>query len=365
MQSIHTYRHILLSLIVIFVGAFLYKSSNNGNANVQLHVYLIFLSIAAVCFGLLYINFTMAHLEILGIVIGIAILVVILVSCLDTLLFGPAVFSAVGGVLGLGAVIISLAIVYKISKPYLARFGGVSRILVLVVFYVPQLLNSVVEYLLREYQNTSYEIFVLLLLEIIVVLAYCILNIEHKDAKRTKIVSDVMFLDTKKIVKVSSMLLRGQETDEDKDKHKDLGRYSISMWTNINTDATSHFSAPIVHYGNAQEGKPAIAYEFDDSTQQNAFSFRFGNSVSVTRIYLPPQQWHHIAIVYDGSSANLFCNGLIARKVDLKSHLPTYSSADYLQVGSDRILNGAVTGVNFYSYELSAFAIMRMYQIGI
>ena len=359
-QSINTYRHLLLTAIVFFVGAFLYKIANDGNATSQSQVYLIVLSVVAVSFGLLYINFTLAHLETLGVVVGIAILVVILVSCLDTLLFGPAVFSAVGSVLGLGATIISLAIVYKVSKPYLARFGGVSRILVLVVFYVPRLLNSVVEFLLREYQNTSYEIFALLLLEIIVVLAYCLVNMERKDGKRTKIVTGVMFLDTKKPVKVSGMLLRGQESD----KETDLGRYSISLWANINTDATSHFSAPIVHYGDAQHGKPAIAYEFDESTQQNAFAFRFGNSGTVTRIYLPPQQWHHIAIVYDGSSASLFCNGSIARKVDLKDHLPTYGPADYLQVGSDRILNGAVDGVNFYSYELSALAIMGIYQMG-
>lgn len=365
MQSIQPYRHLLLTCIVFFVGAFLYKIANDGNVGPQSQVYLIVLSVVAVAFGLLYINFTLAHLEMLGVVVGIAVLVVILVSCLDTLLFGPAIFSAVGSVLGLGATIISLAIVYKISRPYWAKFGGVSRLLVLVVFYVPRLLNSVVEFLLREYQNTSYEIFALLLLEIIVVLAYCLINMERKDRKKTNIVKDVMFLDTKTIVKVSGVKLRGQDTEknQDKDTDTDLGRYSISLWTNINTDATSHFSAPIVHYGDAQQGKPAIAYEFDDSTQQNAFAFRFGNK-SVTRIYLPPQQWHHIAIVYDGSSATLFCNGSIARKVDLRDHLPAYSSADYLQVGSDRILNGAVAGVNFYSYELSALAIMGMYRMG-
>lgn len=360
MQSIHTYRHLLLTSIVFFVGAFLYKSANSGNANPS-PLYLLALSVVAVCFGLLYINFTLAHMKILGLVVGIAILVVILVSCLDTLLFGPAIFSAVGSVLGLGATIISLAIVYKILKPHLEKWGGFSRIFVLVVFYVPRLLTSVIEFLLKEYRNTSYEIFALLLLEIIVVLAYCLVNWSREDKKKTKIVSDVMFLDKKKIVKISSNLLRGQEADKD----KNLGLYSISLWTSINTDATSRFSAPIVHYGDAQQGKPTIAYEFDDSTQQNAFSFRFGNYGSATMIYLPPQQWHHIAIVYDGSSASLFCNGLLARKVDLKNHLPTYSSADYIQVGSDRILNGAVTGVNFYSYELSALAIMGMYQMGI
>jgi Concanavalin A-like lectin/glucanases superfamily len=133
----------------------------------------------------------------------------------------------------------------------------------------------------------------------------------------------------------------------------------------MNTNASNRYAAPLVSYGSEREYKPLVAYDFDDASQQNAFTFQFSKNIAATKIYLPPQQWHFIAVVYDGNSATLFCNGTIARKVDLSDHMPVYDSADSMNVGSNRIVNGAVTKVNYYTYDLSSMDVMGMYHLGI
>ena len=377
MQFLNSHRHIMLTFIVLIISTLLYQSARDESAiDSHPYLYLIAISCFTICFGFLYINFTNLNiilLQIMAAVVVISFIVFTVVAYVDASIYAPAIyyiFSILSSILGIGALIISLAIVYKIFVQYLTKLGGHWRIFVSIIFFLPCLLNALIEYILSEYRSTTNEIIVLLILEIVVVIVYFLLNSikGSEDPRKKKIISQVMFLDRKEKIKVSGMLLREKEEEvktDNSEQRVENRRYSISMWININTNASNHYSAPIVSYGYKDNYKPLVAYEFDDMSQQNAFAFQFSKTIPATKIYLPPQKWHSIIIVYDGNSATLFCNGAIARKVDLKDNMPDFDFSDCIEVGSDKILNGAITKVNYYTYELSSTDVISMYHLGI
>lgn len=371
MQSINEHRHKVLTCIILLIAALLYNCARDVNA-IYSHPYLYLLAIIGfiVSFALLCVKFTSVNVLLLKIMATLVVLVFLfttLVSYIDTSTYGPAIFyffRAFGNFAGIGAVIITLAIMYRIFARYLAELQGIARILTSILFFLPCLLSMAIDRLLREYKSTTNAVIMLLFLEIAALSIYYVINTyTGKDTPRQKkVVTDVMFLDRKETVKISGMMLRQHAEESEKGENR---RYSLSMYINMNTNASVHYSAPIVIYGNNQDYKPLIAYAFDDASQQNAITFLFSKNIPAIKIDLPPQKWHHLVIVYDGTFATLYCNGSIARRVDLRDNMPVYDNADYIKIGSDSILNGAIKKVNFYTYELSAMDVLSMYHLGL
>jgi hypothetical protein len=267
----------------------------------------------------------------------------------------------IGSLLGVTSFMITLAIIYKFGYNYFIKLGGISRIIVEIIFFIPCLINIFVSYLLQQYSSTTNEVLLLLAFEAVLFLLYYITYyIQYTNDKVISVLSHVMFLDRKKIVTAPSVLF---ENKGDVDKSSDgRRRYSISLWVSVNTEVSNRYSVPILQFA---QNTPLITYEFNEEKKQNVFAFQCGtNTVPVKSIlYLTPQQWHNIVITYSTDKACIYCDGTIVRTVSLEQNVPEYSSNDTLILGSEKILNGAIADVNYFTYELNSLEILGIYNM--
>lgn len=370
-EIISRHRHIMMTILTLLIGIILYMSALDDRLIYAKPGLILF----GVIFSLLSFMFLFIKMDLLDFIFARIVVVVFSVSFVLFWLFyylytiknGPVylAFQYISILLFLLVSIITLAIVYKMFVHYFIKLGGISRIIVLVLFFLPCLLNSIIEFILREYSNTTNEVIVLLFLEIIAIISYYYINYKLRgdNKKKKELVVHAMFLDNKASVTVPSLLLHEGDGDDDIDDVNGRRRYSISMWVSINTDVSNHYSVPLLCYA---ENTPLITYDFDDEKRQNVFTFQFNkNNNQIIKINLPPQKWHLIVVTYEGNSASLYCNGILSRTVDLREHLPIYSMTDTIKIGGDAILNGAISKVNYFTYELSLTEIEGMYYLGL
>jgi hypothetical protein len=83
---------------------------------------------------------------------------------------------------------------------------------------------------------------------------------------------------------------------------------------------------------------------------------------------LPPNQWSHVAGVYDGTYVRLYLNG---HSVDLPTYAPSFivGSGNHLQIGHDpsnplRYFHGQIDEPSVYNTALSAAQILAIYNAG-
>lgn len=262
---------------------------------------------------------------------------------------------------GITSLFITLAIIYKIGYNYFIKLGGISRIIIEIIFFVPCLLNIFVSYLLQQYSSTTNEVLLLLGFEaILFLLYYAIHYIQYKNDKVINVLSYVMFLDRKKIITTPCVLFENNKTGKIQEDGR--RRYSISLWVSINTEVSNQYSVPILQFA---QKTPLITYEFDKEKKQNVFAFQCGpDTVPVkSLLYLTPQQWHNIIITYTTDKARIYCDGSIVREISLEKNVPEYLSTDTLILGSDKILNGAIADVNYFTYELNSLEIVGIYNL--
>ena len=365
-EFLSKHRHIIMSIVTFFIFIILSFSAYDSTFIYSKSSILLFpLIISIVFLFFVFIRLSFLNFLFLQVFFVIFIFAVIFFFIIYDLYQSQnkvmiLLVQYISSLFGISSFIITLAIIYKIGYNYIMKLGGTSRIIIEIIFFIPCLINIFISYLLQQYSSTTNEILLLLALEaMLFIFYYAIYYIQYKNDKVINILSHVMFLDRKKIITTPCILFEDNMKDKSSDGRR---RYSISLWISLNTEVSNHYSVPILQFA---QNTPLITYEFDEIKKQNVITFQCGQDTVPEKsiIYITPQQWHNIIITYTTDKACIYCDGNIIRVISLEKNVPEYVSTDTLIIGSNKILNGAITDVNYFTYELNSLEVLGIYNI--
>lgn len=284
-------------------------------------------------------------------------------------------------IIGILMVLFGLTIFFYLMSNYFKSLSGWEGFITYFIFYIPCLFIDFIKYILNEFNSTSSPIIVLLIIEIILFIIYGFLPSIIKRIKWTKntvLLPNSAFLDIKQNISSSEL---NKAPDNFNDSYNSLSKpvynqnYAFSMWVYLNPQSHSFAGyskeSDIFNYGS---GKPKVTYYNDMATLTNEFGssgvdkFKvyFSNSTSPVAVYkftLPSQKWNNIVVNISSTKADLFVNGKIEKTYLYEGNFPTYNPVDYITIGDNIGLDGAICNVVYYSHNLSLMEITRHYNM--
>lgn len=260
-------------------------------------------------------------------------------------------------------IFVALAIVYKVLFNYFYKIDGMNGFIINMIFYIPCMILNGLEYLSNDFKQTPFTVYVLLMIEILLLLAYFYLpkiiqlvtnSVNVKDGK--PIITEPMLI--KRRENISSYIAMSDH--DPKTSNIVNNKFAISMWVYVvpvpptvypyNGDAT------IFEFGNYH---PRLIY--NGST--NKFK-SFMNQSESTEFTMPLQAWNHVVYNYTKSSVDLFVNGeLVATKTSRSSVNEGLSMDDILSIGQENGLSGGICNVVYFKTPLFKYEIENMYNL--
>ena len=380
-------RKFLAALVCVFItGYAVYSASTNPKGlSSQFYIYTIVI-ILPIIVGILILNpvfkgpLTLKSLYFAG---GVG-----LVICISIYMFyrvlNPASVSVATNILVfllVFAVIIGLAIVYRLFARVVANMPGSAGFLLRALFLIPCLLLDLLESLFVELKNTPKMIVVLFVLEILVILAYLyVLPLVKKPAnlEAINLLDSPTFLTQKMQIGTAKQFISTPDntnkmiTDGSGNQLMPI-HYSISMWVYINPQPNSYSSkypTEIFRYGVpvGNTGHPKIVYDNNSpSASDQCVIYTSQQDVSGTAISIVSQSWNQIVISYTDNSVDIFVNGeLVGSSPYSKASL---SFSDVFETGygdntpSGSGVYGAICNITYYKRPLNAFEIAAAYNL--
>jgi hypothetical protein len=260
-----------------------------------------------------------------------------------------------------GMVIVALAIVYKMFFNELYKIPGWNGFILNLIFYIPCMLLNALEYMNKDLKEAPFAVYVLLLIEVVLILAYIYVP------KIVKAVTDSIIVKDGKTVISEPMLIKNKESltsytllNNAKPGELVNNKFAISLWVYVvpvpptaypyNSDAT------IFEYGNYH---PRLIY---NGTTNNFKSF---TSASTSYEFtMPLQAWNHIVYNYTKNSVDLFVNGKLVSTVNKRK--PTeeaLSVDDVISVGQENGLSGGICNITYYKLPLFQYEIENIYNL--
>lgn len=291
------------------------------------------------------------------------------------------------GLLGLG-------IMYNTILKYMMRLDGWAGFIVKLIFFIPCILWDLWQYIFEQFKITSFAIYGILILELLLILLYVYLpNISNSVTgltDGTQLLTNTMFLDKETRTIATSDVLKVSPSAQQISNGNGINgqyrtNYCISMWVYLNPQNPSMAAyskeTEIFKYGftdasGIQHVKPMIRYYgggdgTDQLVERDKYVFYFAkyppteqyNSSGDTfyDISLPNQRWNQIVLNYNRNSVDLFINGSLERSFNMANVLPVYNDLDTITVGSLGGLKGAICNVVYYNHPLSADQIAFSY----
>jgi len=260
-------------------------------------------------------------------------------------------------------IIVALAIVYKVLFNYFYKIDGMNGFIINMIFYIPCMVLNGLEYISNDFKQTPFTVYVLLMIEIILLLAYFYLP------KITQLITNSVNIKDGKPIITEPMLIKRREnissyiamSDHDpKTGNIVNNKFAISMWVYVvpvpptvypyNGDAT------IFEFGNYH---PRLIY--NGST--NKFK-TFMNQSESAEFNMPLQSWNHVVYNYTKSSIDLFVNGeLVATKTGRSGVNEGLSMDDILSIGQDNGLSGGICNIVYFKTPLFKYEIENMYNL--
>lgn len=260
-------------------------------------------------------------------------------------------------------IIVALAIVYKVLFNYFYKIDGMNGFIINMIFYIPCMVLNGLEYISNDFKQTPFTVYVLLMIEIILLLAYFYLP------KITQLITNSVNIKDGKPIITEPMLIKKREnissyiamSDHDpKTGNIVNNKFAISMWVYVvpvpptvypyNGDAT------IFEFGNYH---PRLIY--NGST--NKFK-TFMNQSESAEFNMPLQSWNHVVYNYTKSSIDLFVNGeLVATKTGRSGVNEGLSMDDILSIGQDNGLSGGICNIVYFKTPLFKYEIENMYNL--
>lgn len=271
-------------------------------------------------------------------------------------------------------VLLGLAIFQKFFANNIMRYGGTPKFVLSFIFFIPCLLNNFILSLKNDLITTPTLTYFLLYLEIVLILVYfaikLLLNVKMI-SDEVFIIKGKYFLDTKTVVHLNNIVSL-QEDDKNKDDLLQTATplsYAISLWIQINQPELNDTVFPILLYGDLSNPKPQITYQNDGIGGNKILKIDLSGTNDKTttiKVNIQHQKWNHIVFNYDGSTVDVFFNGLIYKTMNLSNNIPIHSISDTITIGSnDFTLNGALADITYHTSPLSAYQILAKYRLGI
>jgi len=287
--------------------------------------------------------------------LGVASLFILFYMMINVLIF----------VIGL----ISLAILYNMFSNYLMKVGGYPKILILLIFYIPCLIIDFLNFMKEEYKITPSITTALIFLEILFITVYFMIRRFGAPQlnRGTELYKGKVFLDTKTELHIPHFpnLIVNSDNLMENERDLSLKNYTLSLWVYINQPEFNEQSFPIFCYGNDKNPKPLMMYEYDNEQKQYVINIKLSGGSSI-KVLIKNQNWNYFVFNYNGSTVNLFLNGILVRSIDLSNALPVYEVSDTIIIGSNKTgIYGSIADVNYYVTPLSQLQILGNYRLGI
>jgi hypothetical protein len=293
------------------------------------------------------------------------------------------------GLLGLG-------IFYNSFLNYLSRLQGWGGFIAQLLFYLPCALYDFLLYLLDQVALTPVSVYILLLIEAVLIIVYFILPYFISRSINTEsngklLVNEPLFLNkTMTTIATSDDLIVPeymQDLSNDTDNVLYRANYCISMWVQINPQASSSAAyakeTEIFKYSysdadGVEHVKPMIRYYGggdgkDQLEERDKYVFYFSEFPPKDKydtlkntfydISLPGQKWNNIVMNYNRNKVDLFINGNLEKTFHMNERMPLYHPLDKMTVGDENGLNGAVCNVMYYHRPLSKEEVVTNYNL--
>jgi len=270
-------------------------------------------------------------------------------------------------------VLFGLAIFFYIFGNYLKSFNNTQGFFIYFIFYIPCLIIDYFKYLLNEIRMTSFVIYLLFIVEVMLILLYIysddiIRLVVSKTSNSIILLEKSAFLDLHSTIGDSYQLRLISPVSKDPNNQIIYNNnYAISMWLYLNNQPPNNYSyskeTEIFNYGN---GKPRITYINDTAVDKNKDRLVFyftNNSTDSYSLTLPGQKWNNIVFNYYTDKVNLFINGNLERTYVFNNNAPTFSPPDLITIGSENGLDGAICNVVYYSNQLNKTRIATLYNL--
>lgn len=289
--------------------------------------------------------------------------------------------------------IVGMAIFKESFVDNLKKMEGWPGFFANLIFALPCLITDLIRVIMNEYNSTHRIVWVLILLECVLMLAYytvpqAINWVKRRTESGIPIYRDMVYMSSETSIPntVHSFQTRGIDMPmSDMSRHQ---LYAISMWIyvspvdigNDNTDLYSMFR--FGNMGNIENGVPSIHYAGSqapyDGIQHRGDFWRFhltnnnnGNKKGIL-IAVPSQRWNSVVFNYVNNGADIFINGeLVHHETFTHDTFPEYSTSidgesktnntsHFILGNSSGSSLGAIQDVIYYPNPLSAWSIRML-----
>jgi len=269
-------------------------------------------------------------------------------------------------------ILTGLSIFFYIMGNYLKSLSGWTGFFVYFIFYIPCLFIDFIKYILNELKMTANPIIILLILEIILGLFYIYLPWlikKFNTSKNFELLPGSAFLDVGQTIgnsemnKIPKFIAKQNNLDSQQVYNQN---YGFSMWIFMNPQTNTYVGnineTQIFNYG---DGKPKVTY-YTDSKGLGKYRVYFTNT-SIKQPYyefsMPIQKWNNLVMNFTSGQADLFVNGKLEKTYLFYENPPNYSPTDYVTIGKDGGLDGAICNVVYYPKPTSIIEIANNYNI--
>jgi hypothetical protein len=278
------------------------------------------------------------------------------------------------GVLTVLTVLVGLSIFFYIFSNYLKSLSGWIGFIVYFIFYIPCLLIDFTKYILKEFELTTNAVYVLFSIELILIVIYLYIPTVVgylTTSNGLVLLKEGAFLNIQQVIGNSQMsILPPQDTGLDiRSQQKYRQNYAFSMWVFLNPQTPSYSGynkeTQIFNYG---DGKPKITYynNIGNADEKDKYIFYFTDSTSGPSSYeitVPNQKWNNFVFNFSASKADLFINGVLERTFNFSGNIPGYEPTDFITIGSENGLDGAICNVVYYKDSLTLSQITNNYNL--
>lgn len=309
--------------------------------------------------------------------IGFFVLSAFVTKKLVSYLFNHGFLSFIRYVIKYSSIIILLAIVYSVFGPKIKSLMGddkkkkdIFSFIVNFIMYIPCLLLSLMDYIKYQYNITTKNVWILLIVEIILIIIWFVIPImlhAYSTKNGLQLLKEPKYLNKESSLGTFEQLHGENLQPEDS---SEVGRakfnyhYSLSAWFYLNpqppnTSPAYNKYTNILTYGS----KPAIEYNGQLNTLRVIVESEKDPGVKKRVVIYKTnkilyQRWNNIVINYDRGTMDVFVNGEL---VGSKESISPYMTYESITVGSVDGLNGGISNVMYFKDNLSKSYIENMY----
>jgi hypothetical protein len=237
-----------------------------------------------------------------------------------------------------------------------------------ILFYIPCLFGDVMEKVTQEYNGTTKNSIIALVIAILIILSYFVFprlssKVQLRGGKQ--LVNKPVYTD--KLYSLGNYIqLNGSDNID--------YQYAISFWTFIDgappsTSAAYNKYTSLLNFGY----KPNVMYNAEKNTLIVITQEKFINRTESNELFdlddknkriiykntnFLLQKWNNIIINYSGGTMDVFLNGEL---VSSAPNIIPYSTLDNLTIGEDNGIKGGICNVIYYNHALDSMAIKGLY----